>query len=62
MATVDKHRKFGKVWHVIFKICEQIYKHTRLEMCNYLWNGILRTSRQAQHARFVCLGLFGTEL
>ena len=26
------HRKFGKVWHVVFKICKQTYKHTRLEM------------------------------
>jgi len=28
MATVDMHRKFGKVWHVVFKICEQTYKQT----------------------------------
>jgi len=27
MATVDMHREFGKVWHVVFKICEQTYKH-----------------------------------
>ena len=23
MPTVDMQRKFGKVWHVVFKICEQ---------------------------------------
>jgi len=28
MATVDMHKKFGKVWHVLFKICEQTYKQT----------------------------------
>jgi len=31
-ATVDLHRKFGKVWHIVFEICEQtekdIQRHT----------------------------------
>ena len=26
MATVDMHRKFGEVWHVVSKICKQTYK------------------------------------
>jgi len=32
MATVDMHRKFGEVWQEVFKIREQTYRHTLLEM------------------------------
>ena len=65
MATVDMHRKFGEVWHVVFKICKKTYNQTNTLgwKCAVSFRTVFYIAYKPMHdVWFVCLGLFGTEL